>query len=354
MNIAPYRNLFLTIAGSLGLSAASQAAVLNLAESASATGLNPIVSLNQGSAGGIRDGIMNNWGGAVTSPRIFSGATNLQPYMTWSSTQSVSSVRVWRDTPLTGGTYTQIYVDVLNAGGNPAVNGDWTQVYDSGSITSTQFLDMDLGGSYNTTGIRVRTNIGSAGDINVGEVAAFGGQPGTLSSYRIFPTTTTASSVQGANVASLASNNVWQNSLWVGAAPGTNPGNEYFLDLNFSTGTTLNAASLSFVQGAGFAQLATGTFKLQYSTIGSSSFLDIGTYSISGTRQQYYYDFGSTLSNVDVLRFWADETSYSSLGPGVSEFEAFNVVPEPSTALLSVLGIGLVLLRPRRHAHSVA
>src|SRR5581483_3796958 len=73
----------------------AQAGVADLSYSANGFALNPSIALTQGSAVGIADGTMFDWGsGAGTSPRD-SGGTTISPYMTWSTPQTIGSVRVW-------------------------------------------------------------------------------------------------------------------------------------------------------------------------------------------------------------------------------------------------------------------
>jgi len=327
---------------------AAKAAVVNLSASATGFGTTPSVTLSQGTASGIADGSEFSWAsGLGTSPRVGTG-TSLQPYMTWGTAQSIRTVRVWQDVNLTG--YDRIVIDQLT-GSNPAVEGDWTTVKDTGTGLSKIFVDLDLGTTISTTGLRVRAFQSSA-DVTVGEVAtfgpiAYGSGGGTLTARRLTPTSTAASSTGFGRVTGNAQDGwlaagptAWTSYL--SDTPAANAGSDFTYDMFFN-GAEIDSAALTWYPQAGFAGVPSSWEILVDKGSGLQS---LGTFSASGSRLQYYFDFGFQ-QGVQQLRLRAPEANVpGGVGIGIAELEAFQFIPEPSAVML--LGIGGLLLRRKR------
>jgi hypothetical protein len=340
--------MFTTVCVAIGLASATHGTVVNLSASATGFGTTPAVTLDQGTASGIADGSEFSWAsGVATSPRL-SSATNLQPYMTWGTAQSIRSVRVWQDVNLNG--YDRIVIDQLT-GSNPAVEGDWTTVRDTGTGLSKVFVDLDLGTTISTTGLRVRAFQSSA-DITVGEVATFaplsGTGVGTLTQRRLIPTSTAASSTGFGRVSGNAQDGwlaagptAWTS--WLSDTPAANAGSDFTYDM-FFTGAEIDSAALTWYPQAGFAAVPSSWEILVDKGSGLQS---LGTFSASGSRLQYYFDFGFQ-QGVQQLRLRAAEASVpGGLGVAIAEFEAFQFIPEPSAMCLVGIG-GLVLWKRMR------
>src|SRR5262245_35337146 len=94
------RSILMGAAVVLCLAAGAGAAVLeNVAYTATGAGTLPSVSLDQGglTPTGLFDGSMFAWFGGASSPRRFTD-TSFQPYMTWSTDQTIRTTRIWFDT----------------------------------------------------------------------------------------------------------------------------------------------------------------------------------------------------------------------------------------------------------------
>src|SRR5688572_20070415 len=212
----------------------AEATVVNLATTATGFGLLPVIVLNQGTAAGIADGALFSWFGPVTSPRTFTG-TSIQPYMTWASAQNVRIIRAHRDA---SGDWDRFMIDTL-VGANPAIEGNWVNRYDSGpglAVPASRFQDVDLGTTYSTLGVRVRS-FRPGGDTDVGEVAVFGPQDfaGNLTSLKAAPTSFAASSTEH-RAPNLAVNDDWYDSGWLSHNTTVNPGTDFTYDLFFAGG----------------------------------------------------------------------------------------------------------------------
>jgi hypothetical protein len=250
-----------------GLQAAVEANIVNLAPSANAVGMQPVgPAFGQGTINGINDGVSYNWltsVGGTPSPRYLSGTgiTNFQPYMTWATPVEIGSVRIWNDYEAPGGggaqRFDRLVIDTLASGGNPAVEGDWINRVDTGTGLNKEFADLSLGGVFTTTGLRVRV-FTAAPDIAVGEIAVFS-SPTTLNSRRVFASSTASSSFQSPGGTSLNSSLVndgdyslnTPSTRWLSAGPGSNPGNDYTLDLIFAQPVPLSGAAVTFAQQGG-------------------------------------------------------------------------------------------------------
>jgi hypothetical protein len=313
--------------------------------SASGFGLLPSVSLSQGTASGIADGRMfTGWFSGATSPRVFSPATNLQPYMTWSSPQTVGAFRVWQDA---ASNWDRLMIDVLAPSGNPTVEGDWVNQYDSGTGlvgVPANFQEFAMTAVV-TQGVRVRA-FTTGGDTDVGEANVFGNLGGTLSSFRKFPTSIAASSSEF-RPAGEANDANWFNS-WLSATPGSNPGSDFTYDLNYAGGQNLSALGITWSTQPGFANVVPASWEILIDT--GSGLTSFGTFSKTTAqngqdRGQYYIDLGGMIGGVQQVRLripeGADRVS-------MTEFEAF-MIPEPtSAALLLGLGAFVGLRRARR------
>ena len=329
----------------------SYAGVVNLNDTATGFGLTPVIGLNQGSAAGIADGTMYSWVITIAaSPRNWSGATNIQPWITWPSDQQIRTVRVWEDRDAGGGSYDRLRIDRLDTGGSTAVEGagGWLNVYDSGTGQSIQFSDVDLGATYTTRGLRVRVDKTTT-DVNVGEVAVFGPLPlgGTLTSLRVFPTNVVASGVEYGGAA--GANNVnWFDRWQVGAT--VNPDPDFWYDMFFAN-AKLDAVSLTFAQQGVHGAVPT-SWELLADT--GSGLTSLGTFSRTTAQNGqidgvYYINIGS-LSGVNQIRLRVPEANTGGNGLALMEFEAFQTepIPEPGTVGLLALGAGLALFRRRR------
>ena len=325
---------------------AAAAPLVHLSPSASGSGFLPAVSPSQGTASGITDGRMfTGWFGAATSPRVFSPATNIQPYMTWSTPQNVGAFRVWQDA---ASDWNRLMIDVLAPGGNPTVEGDWLNQYDSGTgLTgvAANFQEVALSAGVSTQGVRIRA-FTTGGDTDVGEANVFAPfDGGTLSSYRVFPTSIAASSSEF-RPAGEANDANWYNS-WLSATPASNPGTDFTYDLNYAGGKTLSALGITWSTQPGFANVVPASWEILIDT--GSGLTSFGTFSKTTAqngqdRGQYYYDLG-IMGGVQQVRLripeGADRVS-------MTEFEAF-MIPEPtSAAMLLGLGTFMGLRRVRR------
>ena len=312
--------LVLLLAGcSQGLAAVQS--VSNLAASASGNGLLPSVALFQGSAAGIYDGNIWSWGGTygATSPRV-NTSNNIQPYLTWSTDQTLRTIRLLRDA---AGTYDRVVIDTLN-GSDPTQEANWTSRYDTGSGANVTFLDVDLGATYTTKGLRVRTFRG-ANDCDVGELAAFGPLPlgGTLSSRRVWPTNTTATSSRFRSPPEASDGN-WMQFGWLSDTTNGNPGIEWQLTQWYSNNASFNAVSVTFGMQSGW-NYHPNSWQLQLDQ--GSGFASVGTFAKDGVRQQYYHNLGLQ-TGVRALRLVVQEldTPDGALSVGVVEMEAFLTV----------------------------
>jgi hypothetical protein len=287
---------------------------------------------------------MYDWSSDITSPRSFT-ATNIQPYMTWATPQNIASVRVWAD--VDSKKFDRLIIETLNPGGNPAVDGDWTVRVDTGTGINADFRDIYLGGTFSTTGLRVRA-FSAAADINVGEVAVFGplgiDRTSTLTDLRVLPTAWAASSTNGANAASRATDGLWTKSPgghWLSDTSANNPGSDFILDMTMPN-AIVTALSVTFAGVSGLSNVPS-SWEIFYDTGGGLT--SLGTFTRVGTRDQYYIDLGMTLIGVRSFRVRVPESAVVQ-GVSIMEFEAFNLtVPEPAAvgALLPLL-----LLRRRR------
>jgi len=326
--------------------------VTNLNNTATTFGLTPSVALNQGSAAGIADGTMWAWAhGASASPRIYaSPAQNLQPWMTWATDQEIRMVRVWEDDEIAGHAYDRLRLDVLVGTLDPTIEGNWSNVYDSGTGQFIKFRDIDLGATYTMRGLRIRADITASTDINVGEVAVFNELPkgGTLTTRRVFPSSIAGSST-GFSLGPNGANDAIWFTRWIGDTPASNPGSDYTYDLNFNN-ATLDTLSLTFANQGGVSAIPSSWELLMDTGTGLSS---LGTFNATTaqngqTRGQYYISLGSRVSGVSHIQLRVPEANLAGgLALSLVEFEAFNVIPEPSMAVLLALG-GLVLWRRHR------
>lgn len=300
-------------------SLASPPLVSNLAASATGDGLLPNVALFQGTPAGIYNAHLFSWGGAADSPRATT-TNNIQPYLTWSADQNVRIIRLWRDA---AGTYDRVIIDTLS-GADPAQEANWTSRYDTGAGTNVTFLDIDLGATYATRGLRIRT-FRTANDCDVGEVAAFRPLPlgGTLSSHRVWPTNTTASSSRFRSP-SEASDGNWMQYGWLADTTNNNPGSEWQLTQSFSNRTSFNAVSITFGMQPGY-NCQPNSWQLQIDQ--GAGFVSLGTFTKVADRQQYYHNI-DLQTDVRALRLVVQEseTTDGALSVGVLEMEALLTV----------------------------
>jgi len=330
-------------AGIMGglLAAGADGAVVNLAESASGTGLLPVVALSQGSPNGIRDGGMFDWFNGASSPRNFS-LTNLQPYMIWSALQDVRLVRAWGDV---GNTYDRIRIDTLT-GTDPTQEADWVNRYDSGTGLGQRFVDVDLGASYSTQGVRVRVDK-AAVDVNVGEVDVFSALPvtGTLTANLVPATGATASSSEYGAPGD-AIDGSWYGNRWMGASPAANPDPSYWLQASYDN-ADVSLISLTFCAQGNYS-VVPRTYTLELED--GSGWHTIGTFNRpDDVRQHFYHDLGTSYFGVQNIRVSALEgADLDGFRLALQEIEAFDVIfiPEPATAaILALASLGLLARR---------
>jgi hypothetical protein len=333
----------------------------NLAFSANAAGDSTGGGYNQGTDAGIYNGQiwrLSDAGWAGTSPRYFFG-TQIEPWMTWASPQSIREVVVYGDagesiSTTSTGRYSRLIIDTLNTGGNPNVAGDWTQVYDSGPGVNVHHSFIDLGTNYVTSGLRVRASKDTV-DIDIGEVAVFSSPFGS----KVIPSSVTASSTYPGYPSAIdpayAANGrytdfdiFYGNKRWISAAPGSNPGTDYTFTLNFSTPTNLNQATLAFIHQTAVDTLPS-SWMLEYSSGAGYTTVENGSPILSGTGIDsffYYYEF-ATITNVTAFRLTVPESALPGSEPhvGLREFEVF-YVPEPGMATL--VAFAAIVLRSRQ------
>jgi hypothetical protein len=345
--------------------------VVNVSPFATQSGLTPDATLNQGNFAtsspgktrGIFDRDMFGWTGNVTSPRIF-GASSMQPYLEWSSAQSIETVRVIDD--LSGG-YNRIIVDTLHGTGDPTVEGNWVQRVDTGTgftqggtINQNRLVDLHLGSTITTTGVRVRASK-IANDISVGEVEAFAPLVNhqTLTQRRRQPNSTAASSTRGGTSSNFANQ---FSDRWLSRHVTENAGTEFTLDYNYTTPQHLDMLAISFRE-ENLASDLDGSLTVRYRiptqwTIAAnmgSGFVDVKSFTVEtnvvgDNATRYYLDLPS-LFNVTAIRLKVQESNLTDSGTGlaVSLMEVFDV-PEPAGAItvVTLAGLGLSRRRQRR------
>ena len=345
----------LLAAAAVAVSAQAAVTEINLSHTATTFGLLPNVTLDQGFANGVEDG--NEWGTWVTqSPVTFTSPTvfftnQIGVYMTWATDQSVRSARVWKEY---NNTYTEVYVDTLNASGSATNETDWTVRSSNTGLGSVNFLDMDLGAAYQTKGVRVRVKNNGETATRIGEIGVYGpagaGGIGTLSSHRATASSVIASSVGWGAVAAGASDANWL-SRWLSDTPAANTGTDYTYDINFSGGTNVGGATLLFntQSNPGIAEMPTSWELLVDQGSGLTS---LGTFSPTmaqngyRNRQLYTYDFGQLYTGVIQLQLRVPESAVVN-GVSLMEFEALDI-PEPASLLLLMATGALLFLRRRR------
>ncbi|MEI6519706.1 MAG: prepilin-type N-terminal cleavage/methylation domain-containing protein [bacterium] len=292
----------------------------NLAYTASATGFLPDPgALGQGSSGGIIDGSEFDWFSGATSPRLFS-ATTMQPYITWSSDQTIRQVRVFEDVT---SAYDRVMIDTLKSGGSAANESDWQNQKDTGTGFNSRVYDADLGSAIITRGVRVRV-FKSAVDVCVGEVQVFGPQPSnsTLKTGRLTPASITASSTNTTYTTTNQAIDANYGTRWLSATPALNTGTTYTLDITYNSPKLINGISYLFCPQGGYSDMPTQwTLKVNQ----GSGFQTLDTFTKSGSRLFYFYNFSPAISAQNTtIRLEVPESAVTN-GLAVWEFDAFSL-----------------------------
>jgi hypothetical protein len=362
MQINTRRTLAAAIGGWLISALPAGAALVNLSFSATGGGIlndpPPTPTIGQGNAPGIpgiRDGNQWDWLGPANSPRVNVPASQLGAYMTWNTPQPVRTLRYFHDLFTVGVQLDHIILDTLvGAAAGAGDNSNWVQRFDSrfdtfdGSADNAgvlRFLDIDLGATYSTQGVRVRA-FATGSDQVVGEVAVISplAVPGTMTDNRIAPSGPAVASSSGFGQVGAGATDDRFFNRWLSGTPAANPGDVYTLDIPYDGTVEMTDVSIIFGSQGNFSEIPT-TFLIQRA-LGGGLYETIATVDTTATpgRAMYFVHLGPQY-NVAGLRLLVEESAVTN-GVAVFEFEAFNL-PEPGAAIATA-GVAVLTFSRRR------
>jgi len=352
--------VFILVLGAAGVAPAVTVSEFNLANSVSGWG--NFAPITQGNNANVTDATLFWNNNQVNMGPTRGDGTNISPYVTWSSAQTVGTVRVWAEDfrgYFRQWLYHQLKVDTLVGPASGAgTEANWVTRYTSATGLNTGFVDCALGGDFVTYGVRVQA-FKTTNDINVGDIAIFTSLKSgtTLTDARARPTSIATSGDWFSDQQRrswLATNGAWHDGGWLSQPPVTNAGTNITLTLNYTAATNIGGFSVYWWAQPTYSSVPTN-WELWADT--GSGLAQLGTFSRSTAangqmRLNYNYTFDQLLAGVTQLELRVREDQVvSTLGINMVEFEAFNsiLVPEPaSTLLLVVGGTALMLARRRR------